>query len=132
MNTKYLRFVDKYHQAFYEYTLLDLEGCEGPFTRIIVYLLSASTVTREHFWETYSNRTHSIRAACLGADWQTLESRLIIALACMLSDDSSAVTASCGTLAPAIVDALYWSDKVDAIMGNDPAVPAWMLGKEVI
>lgn len=132
MRKENLRFVDEYHQAFYEYTLQDLEGCEGPYTRIIVYLLSASAVTREYFWEAYSNRIHGIRPNCWRASWQTPESRLLIALACMLSGDLSATVAAGGTLAPAIIDALYWSDNVDAIMGNAPAVPAWALDEEVI
>lgn len=129
---KNLCFVDKYHEDFYYYTLQDLEGAEGPYTRVIVYLLSAVPVLREHFWEAYSNRTHGIRIACLDADWQTPESRLIIALACMLSGDPSAVAVARGTLAPTLIDALAWSDEVDAVMGNAPTVPAWMLGEEVI
>lgn len=127
-----LRFVDKDHKEFYRYTLYDLEGAEGPYTRPVVYLLSASSTTREYFWDIYDNRIHGIRVACLYADWQTPESRLLIALACVLSGDPSATVAAGGTLAPAIIDALYWSDKVDAIMGNAPAVPPWMLGEEVV
>lgn len=129
---KILHFVDKYHEDFYSFTLQDLEGCEGPYTRLVIFLLSSCDVLREHFWEVYSNHIHGIRSGCWREPWQTPESRLIIALACMLSGDLSATVAAGGTLAPAIIDALYWSDEVDAITGNAPAVPVWMLGEEVI
>lgn len=108
------RWRDKAHEDFYRYMLRDLEGAEGPYTKLIVYLLAAHPLTRKNFWAIYDNHSHCIKSGCWGAGWNTPESRLVIALAAMLSEDLSAPAASAETLAPCVVDALVWSDYIDS------------------
>ena len=61
MNDLILTFVGTAHEQFYDDTLRDLEGAEGPHTRPMVYLLAASDILRAHFWEVYDNRAHGIK-----------------------------------------------------------------------
>lgn len=114
------RWRDKAHEEFFHYMIHDLEGDEAPYTRLVVYVLAANPVARAHFWDIYNNHGHIIRPGCWVAEWNTPESRLVIALAAMLSGDLVSAAASTGTLAPCIVDALVWSDYLDSIVCGVP------------
>lgn len=108
------RWRDKDQEDFYRHMLHDLEGAEGPYTKLIVYLLAAHPLTRENFWMIYDNHSHNIKSGCWDEDWNTTESRLVIALAAILSGDLASAMAAGGTLAPSIVDALVWSNYIDS------------------
>lgn len=113
-HTPQMRWRNIEHKAFFDHMIHDLEGAEGPYTRLIVALLSGCPITRQHFWEIYNNHFHCIKPDCWDAGWNTPESHLVIALAAMLSGDLDSATAASGTLAPSIVDAFVWSDYIDS------------------
>ena len=114
MNKLILTFLGAAHEQFYDDILRDLEGAEGPHTRPVVYLLAASDVLRAHFWEVYDNHTHSIKPGCWRASWNTPETRLLIALAARIAGEPEAGAAP---LAPVMMDALAWGQKLDEAMG---------------
>lgn len=114
MKDLFLTFVGTAHEKFYDDTLKDLEGAEGPHTRPVVYLLAASDVLRAHFWEVYDNHTHGIKPDCWRASWNTPETRLLIALAALIGGEAEAGAAP---LAPVIADALAWAGKLNESMG---------------
>ena len=118
MNDLFLTFVGTAHEQFYDDTLRDLEGAEGPHTRPVVYLLAASDVLRAHFWEVYDNRAHGIKPGCWRASWNTPETRLLIALTAKMAGEPEAAP-----LAPVIADALAWAGKLDETMGFSPYEP---------
>lgn len=123
-----LHFRDAEHEKFYHYIIHDLEGDEGYYTRLIVYLLGASPVTRTHFWDAYDGCTQCIRSGCWRESWNTPESRLVIALAAVLTCDIEAPAAASGTLVPCIVDAYQWSDTLYAAIEE---VSCDLLGDEL-
>ena len=118
MNKPFLTFVGTAHEKFYDDTLRDLEGAEGPHTRPVVYLLAASDILRAHFWEVYDNHTHGIKPGCWRASWNTPETRLLIALTAKMAGEPEAAP-----LAPVIADALAWAGKLDETMGFSPYEP---------
>ena len=118
MKDLFLTFVGTAHEQFYDDTLRDLEGAEGPHTRPMVYLLAASDILRAHFWEVYDNRAHGIKPGCWRASWNTPETRLLIALAAKMAGEPEAAP-----LAPVIADALAWAGKLDETMGFSPYEP---------
>lgn len=120
MNDLFLTFVGTAHEQFYDDTLRDLEGAEGPHTRPVVYLLAASDILRAHFWEVYDNHTHGIKSGCWRASWNTPETRLLIALAAKIAGEPEAGAAP---LAPVVADALAWAGKLDEAMGFFPYEP---------
>lgn len=113
---KKLHWKDEEHRKSYEYIIRDLEGAEAPWTRPMVALLTGCRVTREHFWEIYDNNLHAIKSRCLEAAWNTQESRLLIAMAAVLSGDVLAHKAAEGTLALTLVDAVMWSKHIEDTM----------------
>ena len=120
MKDLFLTFVGTAHEQFYDDTLRDLEGAEGPHTRPMVYLLAASDILRAHFWEVYDNRAHGIKPGCWRASWNTPETRLLIALAAKIAGEPEAGAAP---LAPVIADALTGAGKLDEAMGFSPYEP---------
>lgn len=114
MNKLILTFLGAAHEKFYDDTLRDLEGAEGPHTRPMVYLLAASDVLRAHFWEVYDNHAHGVKPGCWRASWNTPETRLLIALAAKIAGEPEAGAAP---LAPVIADALAWAGRLDEAMG---------------
>ena len=105
MNDLFLTFVGTAHEKFYDDILKDLEGAEGPHTRPIL---------RAHFWEVYDNHAHGIKPGCWRASWNTPETRLLIALAARIAGEPEAGAAP---LAPVMMDALAWGQKLDEAMG---------------
>ena len=119
MNKLILTFLGAAHEQFYDDILRDLEGAEGPHTRPMVYLLAASDILRAHFWEVYDNRAHGIKPGGR-ASWNTPETRLLIALAARIAGEPEAGAAP---LAPVMMDALAWGQRLDEAMGFSPYEP---------
>lgn len=111
-----LHFMDNSHEIFYENAMWDFMGSGCPFTGPAVYLLSASEVLREHFWEVYDRDCHTVKPDCWLAPWNTPETCLLIALAANITESPSEK----GTLAPVILEALSWAGRLDDAMEVSP------------
>lgn len=122
LNNHYIHqdFTDPAHKAAYEKEVRELEGREGPYTRVLLYLLTADPVTREHLWEIMDTDCHGydIRSECLDAPWLTPEARLLVALAAGIAGDICAERAGRGTVAPVVVDAMRWAQVLYTTYGE--------------
>lgn len=104
-------FVDPAHKEAYDKEVRELEGREGPYTNVLLYILTANPVTREHLWEILDTDFHGydIRPECLDAPWMTPEARFLVALAAAIAGDICAERAGRGTVAPIVADAMKWA-----------------------
>ena len=91
----------------------------GTWTGVQTCALPISS-NRAHFWEVYDNHTHGIKPDCWRASWNTPETRLLIALAARIAGEPEAGAAP---LAPVIMDALAWGQRLDEAMGFSPYEP---------
>lgn len=104
-----LYFVDGNHEAFYrrvgEELLDDDKG------KLLAYTLGADPTTREHFDEIFEGG--GIRSGCWREDWNTSDSRLVIAWAMAMTGELETPAAAGGTLVPCLLSALRWSDVLE-------------------
>ena len=128
MKDLFLTFVGTAHEKFYDDMLKDLEGAEGPFTLPLLFILTASAVTRAHLWEILDPAfpRSDILPECLTADWMTDEARLLVALAARVSCATVEDRAARGTLLPTVVDALAWADILYEIYGDTEEDFEWV------
>lgn len=120
-------FVSKAHEDAYNKAVRELDGAEGPFTLVLLFILTASAVTRAHLWEILDPHfPHSdILPECLTADWMTDEARFLVALAAAVNWEAFADRAAKGTLLPAVRDALVWADVLHEAFGDTDPEPEW-------
>ena len=121
-------FVNKNHEDAYNKAVKDLEGAEGPFTLPLLFILTASAVTRAHLWEILDPAfpRSDILPECLTANWMTDEARLLVALAARVSCATVEDRAARGTLLPTVVDALAWADILYEIYGDTEEDFEWV------
>lgn len=120
-------FVNKAHEDAYNKAVRELDGAEGPFTLVLLFILTAGAVTREHLWEILDPHfPHSnIMPKCLTAEWMTDEARFLVALACAACCEDFADKAANSTLLPAVVDSLAWAKVLHETFGYTEAEPEW-------
>lgn len=120
-------FISKAHKEAYEKAVQELEGAVGPFTLVLLFILTACAVTRDHLWEILDPAfPHSeILPDCLTADWMTDEARFLVALASAVSCETFADRAAKGALFPTVIDALAWADVLHEAYGDTDVEPEW-------
>lgn len=121
-----LAFASKAHEDAYNKAVRELDGAEGPFTLILLFILTASAVTRAHLWEILDPHfPHSdILTECLSADWMTEEARFLVALAAMASCETEDRLVK-GSLLPTVLDALAWAEVLHETFGETDVEPEW-------
>lgn len=102
-----LHFVDKRHETFYHQVTELIDDDKG---KLLAYTLGAAPVTREHFEQIYDG---SIRSGCWTEEWNTSDSRLVIAWAMAMVGSIETPAAAGGTLAPCLLAACRWSEALE-------------------
>ena len=92
-----LPFRDAVHESFFEAMAAEL-GEVDDYTKMLVYLLSATRETRDHFYDIYDVERQEIRPGCWEEPWNTPMSKLVIAAALSLTGSLEAPIAAHSTI----------------------------------
>ena len=85
-NKTHMVFANKEHEKFY-YEKLGQARCQDFYHKALVYILSISVDTRNHFSQIYDMKSGCIKTECLYEGWQTSGSVCVVRLAFNLYTD---------------------------------------------